>query len=470
MSPQNPRPAPLRASRSLCIALVGLSEPEASYVLQRLAVSLPDAVVERFPSVDDVLAALTLRETMPVVVMGSALSDADRCSAADRVLGVRASVAVLDIHDWQASELGVVPRRAAESLVAVAVRAALFQQAAPAADVPQLTEAGVADALRDDQLEVHYQPIVDLRRGEVVAMEALVRWRHPELGLLPPELFVPIAESNGLIVELGRWVLGTACREAAKWHRQGLRLEIAVNVSVRQVTDPGFVEDVRQALAASGLEPEHLLLEVTESAMTEDVQAAALALTQIRATGATIGIDDFGTGYSSLLYLKRYPIGALKVDRSFIAGLGREADDDAIVASIVSLASAVGAVCIAEGVETSDQHARLIALGCDRAQGFLFSPPVPASQVPVAVDAAEARSARAVLDAMPERPRRAPAAVVPDDVVAHIMRLHGSGASYPTIAAALNQMGSVHPKGTRWHRTSVARFIADVTSRKQPIA
>ena len=290
-----------------------------------------------------------------------------------------------------------------------AVRPALVEQPEAA---PRLSEVDLAEALRREQLEVHYQPVVDLHRREVVGLEALVRWRHPELGLLAPDLFLPLAESSGLVIELGRWVLQTACRQMASWHRQGLRLEIAVNVSVRQVTDPAFVDDVRRALESSGLAPERLLLEVTESAVMEDVEAAAGALTQIRGTGATIAIDDFGTGYSSLLYLKRYPIGVLKVDRSFIAGLGQNPDDDAIVSSVVSLARAVGALCIAEGVETPAQHAQLLALGCDRAQGFLFSRPVPVAQVPAAVETAEARMARPAADSR-KRAYPATATVVP---------------------------------------------------------
>ena len=323
-----------------------------------------------------------------------------------------------------------------------------------------VTEESLRAALTGGQLEVHYQPIINLERLKVHGVEALVRWRHPDAGLLPPNLFIPFAERTGLIIDLGAWVLETACRQAALWRRQGLRLEMAVNVSVRQVTHAGFADQVRRTLAATGLEPRQLLLEVTESAVVEDGEAAARALNEVAATGATVAIDDFGTGYSSLLYLKRYPVGALKVDRSFVAGLGMNLDDDAIVASVVSLARAVGAICIAEGVETREQLASLLALGCGRAQGFLFSPPVPACDVPASLELAEKR-AQGDADRR-RRPIARTVDPVPEDVLSRILDMVGAGASNATIASALNATGSVHPKGRRWHRSSVGALLASL--------
>jgi len=204
-----------------------------------------------------------------------------------------------------------------------------------------------------------------------------VRWRRAD-GLRMPDTFIPAAEASGLIVPMGAWVLQEACRQGAIWRRQGLDLDVAVNLSARQVTHPDIVGTIQAALRSSGLPPERLLVEVTESTVMVDADAAEVALQAMAALGVPVAIDDFGTGYSSLVYLKRYDLHALKVDRSFVAGMGVSAEDDAIVASIINLASAVGAVCIAEGVETSEQHAALVALGCDYAQGFLFGRPVPA--------------------------------------------------------------------------------------------
>ncbi|HEY4313984.1 MAG TPA: EAL domain-containing protein [Actinomycetes bacterium] len=239
------------------------------------------------------------------------------------------------------------------------------------------TEVELREALRHDELVLHYQPVVDLKRGVTTGVEALVRWRRAD-GLRMPDTFIPAAEASGLIVPLGAWVLQEACRQGAIWRRQGLDLDVAVNLSARQVTHPDIVGTIRAALRSSGLPPERLLVEVTESTVMVDADAAEVALQAIAALGVPVAIDDFGTGYSSLVYLKRYDLHALKVDRSFVAGMGVSAEDDAIVASIINLASAVGAVCIAEGVETSEQHAALVALGCDYAQGFLFGRPVPA--------------------------------------------------------------------------------------------
>ena len=204
-----------------------------------------------------------------------------------------------------------------------------------------------------------------------------------------PDDFIPIAEASGLIVPLGAWVLEEACRQAAAWTASGLDLHMAVNLSARQVTHPTTLATIEGALYLSGLPAGRLLVEVTESAVMEDAEAAMVALTRIAELGASIAIDDFGTGYSSLLYLKRYPIRALKVDRSFVAGMGENDDDVAIVTSVVTLARAVGAVSIAEGVETREQHVALLAMGCDFGQGYLYGRPVAATQLPAALPSCE---------------------------------------------------------------------------------
>jgi diguanylate cyclase (GGDEF)-like protein len=318
-------------------------------------------------------------------------------------------------------------------------------------------EVELRAALCRDELVLHYQPVVDLQTGAVTGVEALVRWQHPD-GLRMPDSFIPVAEASGLIVPLGSWVLEEACRQGALWAEQGLPLQMAVNFSARQISHPDVIGTVQRVLAETGLPAHQLLVEVTESTVMEDAELAQVALAALTATGVSVAIDDFGTGYSSLLYLKRYPIGALKVDRAFVAGMGCKEDDHAIVASVVSLARAVGAVCIAEGVETAEQHAALRALGCDYAQGFLFSRPVPAEQLPAALE----DCARVLSQPLPRRraPRVASALPVPQHVRRRIAQLHAEGGSLHTIAAALNGEHRMNPDGRRWHSASVAKVLA----------
>ena len=247
------------------------------------------------------------------------------------------------------------------------------------------TEVHLRAAMYRDELVVHYQPVVDMTRGTVVGVEALVRWQHPTDGLLEPDLFIPIAEEGGLIVALGARVLEQACAQAARWHADGLFLDLAVNLSTRQVAHPDLVRTIERVLLDTGLDPAYLVLEVTESTVMEDAEAAAKVFSQIVALGVSLAIDDFGTGYSSLVYLKRYPIEALKIDRSFVGGMGLNDDDDAIVASVIGLARAVGGSCIAEGVETEEQYAGLRALRCGFGQGWLFGRAVPADELPTLV-------------------------------------------------------------------------------------
>jgi EAL domain-containing protein (putative c-di-GMP-specific phosphodiesterase class I) len=217
--------------------------------------------------------------------------------------------------------------------------------------------------------------VVQVADGRIVGAEALVRWQHPTRGLVPPLDFIPLAEASGAIVDLGAWVLRTACAEAAGWPAG---THVAVNLSVRQLADRSIVATVADALAASGLEPGRLVLEVTESALMDRPERAISHLRDLKALGVQLAIDDFGTGYSSLAYLKQMPVDVLKVDRTFVAGLGSDAGDTAIVASVVNLAHTFGLHAVAEGVETAEQHDHLRILGCDLAQGFHWSRPVPA--------------------------------------------------------------------------------------------
>jgi diguanylate cyclase (GGDEF)-like protein/PAS domain S-box-containing protein len=242
--------------------------------------------------------------------------------------------------------------------------------------------ADLRHAVERGQLRLHYQPIVALDGERVTGVEALVRWQHPQRGLVPPDEFIRLAENRGLIVDIGNWVLREACRQAALWvgaGPSGKSLHMAVNVSALQLAPyAGLVDSVAETLRDSGVDPSTLVLEITESALMGNAEAALDILTQLKALGVNLAIDDFGTGYSSLVYLKRFPVDVLKIDRSFISGLGRDPEDSAIVASVVGLARAVGVTAVAEGVETTEQLVSLQELGCEFGQGFLWSRPVPA--------------------------------------------------------------------------------------------
>jgi EAL domain-containing protein (putative c-di-GMP-specific phosphodiesterase class I) len=241
------------------------------------------------------------------------------------------------------------------------------------------TEGELRRALDNGELQNVYQPIVSPTSGEIVGFEALVRWHHPERGVISPADFIPVAEQSGLIVPLGRGVLEQACAEAVKWNlsREGREpLRVAVNFSPKQLSHPHAVDTIVGALAAAGLPPERLCVEITESALVEDAAATLSTLSRLKALGVTLALDDFGTGYSSLTYVRRFPIDTLKIDRSFIDGIVGSSEDEAIVTAVLSMGRALGVHVVAEGVETEEQAARLRTLGCKLAQGYLFSRPV----------------------------------------------------------------------------------------------
>jgi diguanylate cyclase (GGDEF)-like protein len=241
-------------------------------------------------------------------------------------------------------------------------------------------ENGLRRALHNDEFLVYYQPEVSMSDSRMVAVEALVRWEHPERGLLEPIDFIPLAEETGLIVEIGAWVLQQACAQVAKWRAAGTDLGVAVNVSARQLAHPDLVDVVRAALESTGLPAEALCLEITESAVMRDPESALATLAQIKRLGVKIAIDDFGVGFSSLSQLKELlPLHALKVDRSFISGIADDDRNSAIVAAVVMMATTLGVTAIAEGVETEAQVVQARALGCDLSQGFFFTQPEPAA-------------------------------------------------------------------------------------------
>jgi len=243
-------------------------------------------------------------------------------------------------------------------------------------------EAELRRALDRGQFSLHYQPKVDMASRQITGVEALLRWTHPELGLVPPAQFIPLAEEIGLIVPIGRWVLREACAQNTVWQRLGLLpVSMAVNLSPRQFADEHLVNDIDLALAESEMSPVLLQLEVTESMVMRNVARAVRVLDAIQSRGIRLAIDDFGTGYSSMSLMKQFPIDTIKIDRSFVRDLPHDSEDRAIAQAIISMGKALGMTLVAEGVETLDQEAFLRAQGCDEMQGYLFSKPLPAKEL-----------------------------------------------------------------------------------------
>lgn len=253
------------------------------------------------------------------------------------------------------------------------------------------TEEALRRAVHNGELRLHYQPELDLDSGRIVGFEALVRWQRPDGRLVPPSEFIPLAEETGIIVDLGRWVIAEACRQASLWrvHRTPEQepVRIWVNLSARQLGDPDLVPYVKRTVEAAGISTDEICLEITESALMDDAQAATEQLDQLRRIGISLGIDDFGTGWSQFAYLQRLPLDVLKIDRSFVSGLASDHAAATIVAAIIDLAHALGLIVIAEGVESEDQLAVLRELDCDQALGFLFSEPREPAAFDRALDA-----------------------------------------------------------------------------------
>ncbi len=266
-------------------------------------------------------------------------------------------------------------------------RVELFDETLKAEVTARLSvERDLRSALERNEFELRYQPMIDLQTGVVAGAEALIRWRHPVEGMLSPDRFIPIAEESGLIVTLGLWVLEEACAQAVQWRSPDMT--ISVNVSGRQIQDPDLVTHVVEILDRTGLPPERLVLEITESVLMFDGAKAAQRLAQLRRLGVKIALDDFGTGFSSLSYLHRFPVDAVKIDRSFIEALGTDAHSSAIVTAIISMTSALGIAAIAEGVETLAQLTAVRELGSTQAQGFYFAEPLDAEALQLFTNAA----------------------------------------------------------------------------------
>jgi EAL domain-containing protein (putative c-di-GMP-specific phosphodiesterase class I) len=244
-----------------------------------------------------------------------------------------------------------------------------------------MLETSLRRALERKEFLLHYQAKRDLATGSISGVEALLRWNHPDLGLVPPLHFIPIAEECGLIVPIGKWVLDTACGQNVAWQQQGLPpVRIAVNLSPRQFTDPHLLADIGAALLASGMAPQLLELEITESMVIQNPDQARGVLAALKGLGVHLSIDDFGTGYSSMSLIKEFPIDTIKVDRSFVRDLPIDANDRAITKTVIALGKALDLTIVAEGVETPAQEEFLRQQHCDEIQGFLFTEPLPSEE------------------------------------------------------------------------------------------
>jgi EAL domain-containing protein (putative c-di-GMP-specific phosphodiesterase class I) len=243
--------------------------------------------------------------------------------------------------------------------------------------------AELKHAIDFSEFELHYQPIVSLDGGHIGGVEALIRWRHPARGLLGPFTFIPVAEESGVIIEIGRWVLAESCAQLRRWLDQAgdIPLSLSVNISARQLQEKCLVEDVTRALQNSQIEPERLVLEITESVFMEDVDTVLERVQQLKALGVRLALDDFGTGYSSLGYLNRFPIDIIKIDKTFVDQISGAVEDVALIKAIIQLSRSFGLSTVAEGIEEAGQAERLATLGCLLGQGFLWSRPVPPGEI-----------------------------------------------------------------------------------------
>jgi EAL domain-containing protein (putative c-di-GMP-specific phosphodiesterase class I) len=309
----------------------------------------------------------------------------------------------------------------------------------------------IREALRENQLVLHYQPIVRLDTFRITGVEALLRWQHPEGGLLTPDDFLPSLTQTPVMREVTSRVLRLACEEAAHWPQW----TIAVNVVATDVNDPEFVSDVVAALDETRTLPTRLTLELTEQSVLQDVELATKNLTALRDLGVGIALDDFGTGYSSLLYLRSLPVTRIKIDRRFTHALNKGPDDDAIVESIVRLAHTINLDVTAEGVETAEQVLFLQRMGCGDGQGFLFGHPRPASLL-------SEHTPSEWMGSPPRRALRRRRPATDSTTVDRVRSLLAEGASLHTVAAALNRSGSTTHRGGRWSARSVARVVADL--------
>jgi diguanylate cyclase (GGDEF)-like protein len=282
----------------------------------------------------------------------------------------------------------------------------LFDQSMHKAAVQQVSlEVDLRHAVENEEFTLHYQPVVELSTQAIIGVEALLRWQHPSRGLVLPAEFIPIAEETGLIVPIGRWVLREACRQARMWQADSpvpLPVRIGVNISVKQLEDPGFVVDVAQALRDSGLAPEALILEITEAILAQNLTVTGEVLMRMKQLGVRVAVDDFGVGYSSLNNLRRLPVDIVKIDKSFVASL-TQPEEMALTSAIVALSKALNLQTLAEGIEHAEEAGELRALGCDAGQGYFFAKPIDAAQMGEVLRAARLRGNRLQVEVPGER-------------------------------------------------------------------
>jgi EAL domain-containing protein (putative c-di-GMP-specific phosphodiesterase class I) len=315
-------------------------------------------------------------------------------------------------------------------------------------------------ALAREELVLHYQPVVALAEAEAHGVEALIRWQHPVRGLLMPDDFIPAVASTPTMAAITRWALRTACAEAARWPNW----TFSVNITARDLARDSFATDVMGALDAAGVDCHRLVLELTETALVQDLPRAAEALGQLRSCGVGVALDDFGTGYSSMLYLRDLPISSVKIDRVFVNGLSHAGDDHAIVSSLLTLARRVGLTAIAEGVETEAQAELLLSMGCPLGQGYLWSRPLSAGDADAIY-----RNGLQTTAGTPSR-QRSRKQPVDEHIAERAHELLSQGASLHTIAAALNAAGERSNRGQRWHPATVAGLISKTTPSRPPRA
>jgi len=434
----------------------------------------PDDVVARL-NADNFAALVRNVDSAPAV---TGLCEQIVTALAEPVTVGRASIPVT--VRVGAAQLPVVHGTATNAFAAMQAAEAALDRARPAAPVAigladpgEATRLAVTAAVRElhsgldrGDLVPYYQPIVDLTTGRAFGVEALARWQHPERGLLLPAEFLQLAEDSGLVVKLGATMLRSACAAAAGWRQQQLvptGFTVSVNLSPRQIAQPDVIELVRGCLTDAGLPPQNLILEVTETAVMDDIDAASATLRQLRGLGVGLALDDFGTGYSSLTYLRRFPLTQLKIDRSFTAGVCNDADDNAIVISVLQLARSIGLDCTAEGVETRDQADLLRSLGCATAQGWLYHKAMSETDLHRWLERQEPAKAP-TLPGPVESAEAAASTLGSTRVATRMLTLQSEGASLHTIAAALNAEGYTTADGKRWHARSVARAMTRLES------
>jgi diguanylate cyclase (GGDEF)-like protein len=370
-----------------------LGHPAGDQILRGVAQRLRDVVAA------DGLVARFGGDEFVVIVAGDGTAEAARGLAEQLLAGLRRPMLLSSGEHRVTASVGAAVTGDAETADALlaAADAAMYAAKQAGRDTAVVFDERLRAAAQDrleltsdlrgaaarGELRLHYQPYVGLRTDRVVGVEALVRWQHPRRGLLGPGSFIELAEENGLILEVGEWVLQEACRTLGEWERAcpARPLRMSVKLAARQVTDRSIAAVISSSLSAAGADPELLTVEITESAVMANVDTAIVTMQELRQTGVRISIDDFGTGYSSLMYLKQFPVHDLKIDKAFVDGVGVQAHDSAIVAAVVNLARAVDLEVVAEGVETPRQLAALVNLGCDYGQGYLWQRPVPKDDI-----------------------------------------------------------------------------------------